>query len=134
MPVGARPPRIVWAWSLSSPLIPTRWPSGHVRGVEAGPETIEEVHVFHGKLHEPVRGQIWGREKLLNVGVVATGDDTELAVGSAVEQVLAERVRRGGLESPHEVYAKIVEEAKVLLGDGGRVGGRVQEDRAFGDR
>ena len=66
--------------------------------------------------------------------MVGARDGAELAVRPAVEQVLAERVRGVGTEASHEVDAQVIQEAKVLLGDRGRVGGRVQEDRAIRDR
>ena len=105
----------------------------HARG-PMGLEAVKEVHVLHGELHEAVRVQVHGCEELLHVRMVGARDGAELAVRPAVEQVLAERVRGVGAEASHEVDAQVIQEAKVLLGDRGRVGGRVQEDRALRDR
>ena len=119
---------------MPAPRVAAGRQASHVRGIEAGAESLEEVHVFHGEFHETIRVQIRRREKFLHVGVVASRDGTEGAVGRAVEQVLAERVSGRGSEAPHEVDAEVVEEAEVLLGDDGRVGGCVEEDGTIRDR
>ena len=55
--------------------------ASHVRGIEAHVVALEKSHVRERKLRESVRVQIWVCEEFLHVGVVASRDGTEGAVG-----------------------------------------------------
>ena len=55
--------------------------ASHVRGIEAHVVALEKSHVRERKLRESVRVQIWVCEEFLHVGVAASRDGTEGAVG-----------------------------------------------------